>query len=262
VIVSALSLATCLFIEARLENCAVSIKAGRFSDALPLASGSLSKPEFSRQLFSTIEFSPSEHCVEVRCLTTCSPGARYASAEDNQTRSARSGATIVRHHCLVKAFWRWHSRPLIFWRPVFATIFLRRCAFQIFASRFASNYTPDLGAKFCNRERDSSYLHPPPTSVIGSAHSLATCLFIEARSENWAVSIKAGRFSDALPLASGSLSKPGFSRQLFSTIVFSPSEHSVEVRCLTTCSPGARRPSVTITEPASRAPVQQLLGAC
>jgi hypothetical protein len=49
--------------------------------------------------------------------------------------------------------------------------------------------------KFCNRERDSSYLHPAPGSVIVSAHSPAICSPIDARLETWAVSIEAGQLA-------------------------------------------------------------------
>jgi hypothetical protein len=98
-----------------------------------------------------------------------------------QTRSARSGATIVRHDCLSKAFWPRLTRLLIIWRPIFAVIFLRRRSFHIFASRFTAKNAPEYAAKLFNRERAISYLHPPPGSVIVSAHSLATCPLIEAR---------------------------------------------------------------------------------
>jgi hypothetical protein len=99
VIVSAHPPALLSFIEARLEKCDFSINTGRFGYALPFAFESSPQIGHFYQHFSTIGIFASDIFGEVGCLTPCSPGARCASAHNNQTRSARSGATIVRHHC-------------------------------------------------------------------------------------------------------------------------------------------------------------------
>jgi hypothetical protein len=65
---------------------------------------------------------------------------------------------------------------------------------------------------------------------------------VEARLEKCDFSISAGRFGRALPFESNRLPKISTLRQHFSTIAFSVSDISGEVRCLTPCSPGARRP--------------------
>jgi hypothetical protein len=129
--------------------------------------------------------------------------------DDNQTHFARSGATTVRHDCLSKAFWPRHSRLLIFWRPIFATIFLRQCAFQIFASRFPAKNAPELATKFIDCERALSLLQLPPGPVIVSAHSLDICSFFEARIEKHGISVNAGRSRNALPFASRSIRESG-----------------------------------------------------
>jgi hypothetical protein len=114
--------------------------------------------------------------------------------------------------------------------------------------------------KFFHRERVSSYLHPPSSSAIVSAHSLSICSFIEARIEKRGISVNAGRSRNALAFAAGSFRKIGRFRRHFSTIGSFVLDSSEEVRCLTPCSPGARCASAEIIKLVSRAPVQQLLG--